>query len=338
MKRLWTIVGVACAWSCATAMGDEVLFRNGDRLTGTIIEADGGKLKIKTAMAGEVTVNMEDVLSFSTDEPIEVRLQDGSTLRQRAAVAEEGRVALQPEGPLGAQEVPLGQISKINPPAARWTGALTLSGMFTSGNSETFSFSFTGDASRRTEQDRLTFGAGYFYSEQEDPATGEDQTTADNWFGMAKYDYFLSEQWYVFGQGRLERDRLANLDLRLITSAGVGYQWVERADLNILTEAGLAWVYEDYQNAGSDSHVAARLAYRINKQFNDQISLFHSLTYLPSLERFSDFNIIADAGVRTLFTENLFTELKLEYRHDATPAPGAERNDWRFMVGAGWRF
>lgn len=339
MKRLLLIAGCACALSVAPAMGDEIVFKNGDRLTGKIVEADGGKLKIKTPVAGDVTVSMEDVQSFSTDEPITVRLQDGSTLKQRAVQAEQaGRVGLAAEGPLAAQEIEVTQISKINPQPAKWSGALTLSGMYTQGNSETFSLSFGGEATRRTEQDRLSFSAGYYFTEQEDPDSGDDKTTADNWFAMAKYDYFVSAKWYVFAQERLERDRIADLDLRATTSAGMGYQWVERPDLNIMTEAGLAWVYEDYETGDSDNHIAARLAYRITKQFNDKVSAFHGLTYVPSLEDVGDFQIIADAGVRTLFTENLFSELKVEFRHDATPAPGAERNDWRVLLGAGWRF
>ena len=52
------------------ASGDEVLFLNGDRLTGKILSATGGKLTIKTEAAGDVTVDMAKVKTFSTDEPV----------------------------------------------------------------------------------------------------------------------------------------------------------------------------------------------------------------------------------------------------------------------------
>src|SRR4051812_21001255 len=66
----------------STARGDEVQFNNGDRLTGTIVSADGGKLKIKTKIAGDVTVDMKDVKTFSTDAPVVIKLKDGPVVHQ----------------------------------------------------------------------------------------------------------------------------------------------------------------------------------------------------------------------------------------------------------------
>ena len=54
------------------ARGDEVLFQNGDRLSGKILKAAGGKLTIKTDGAGEVSVDMSKVKTFSTDAPVTV--------------------------------------------------------------------------------------------------------------------------------------------------------------------------------------------------------------------------------------------------------------------------
>jgi len=34
----------------------------------------------------------------------------------------------------------------------------------------------------------------------------------------------------------------------------------------------------------------------------------------------------------------MFSELKVQYQRDSTPAPGAEKNDIRFLLGLGWTF
>ncbi|MGB7157078.1 MAG: hypothetical protein WBD40_03365 [Tepidisphaeraceae bacterium] len=65
---------------CATVRADEILFKNGDKLTGKIVSADAGKLVIETAVAGTVTVDMANVKTFSTDAPLDLRLKDGSTV------------------------------------------------------------------------------------------------------------------------------------------------------------------------------------------------------------------------------------------------------------------
>ena len=116
--------------------GDEVLFNNGDRLTGTIGSLDGGKLTISTKVAGEVKVDLADVKTFSTDQPIEVHLKDGTVIHQKVASADPGSFALAAGGALQPQKVQIVQVDKVNPPPVKWTGSLTAGGLVTRGNSD----------------------------------------------------------------------------------------------------------------------------------------------------------------------------------------------------------
>jgi hypothetical protein len=43
---------------------DEVHFLNGDRLTGKVAKADGGKLILRTEAAGDVTIDLKKVKTF----------------------------------------------------------------------------------------------------------------------------------------------------------------------------------------------------------------------------------------------------------------------------------
>jgi putative salt-induced outer membrane protein YdiY len=320
------------------ARADEVVFKNGDKLTGKIVSADGGKLVVDTAVAGKVTVDMANVKTFSTDAPVDLRLKDGSTVKDSLAPgAEEGQVATKGSGDIAAQPMPIANIAKINP-QEKWTGSIVAGALITRGNSETDNVNISIDAMRRREDDRITASAGYLYGKQEDPDTGDDQTTVDNWFLLGKYDYFLSEKLYLYALGRIERDRIADLDLRVAPSVGVGYQWVERPDFNFSTEAGIGWMYEDFETGDSEDHFAARFAYHVDKQLNDKVSVFHNLEYLPSVEDIDDFNLNADVGIKANMTERMFTQFKIEWKYDAEPAPDAEKNDVRYILGVGWSF
>ena len=337
MRKL-ILASVALAAACAAARADEVVFNNGDRLSGKIVSADGGKLVIETTVAGKVTVDLSNVKTFSTDGPVELRLKDGSTVKDSIGAGEaDGQVATKGSGDVAAQPLPIANIAKINP-QEKWTGSIVAGALITRGNSDTDNVNISIDAVRRREDDRMTASAGYLYGRQEDPGTGDDSTTVDNWFVVGKYDYFLSEKLYLYGLGRIERDRIANLDLRVSPSIGVGYQWVERPDLNFSTEAGLGWVYEDFETGDSEDHFAARFAYHVDKQLNDKVSVFHNLEYLPSLEDISDFNLNTDAGIKASMTDRMFTQFKIEWKYDAEPAPGAEKNDLRYILGVGWQF
>jgi hypothetical protein len=37
-------------------------------------------------------------------------------------------------------------------------------------------------------------------------------------------------------------------------------------------------------------------------------------------------------------TARMFTQFKIEWKYDAEPAPGAEKNDLRYILGVGWQF
>ena len=323
------------------AFGGEIVFKNGDKLTGKVKQLADGKLTIETDMAGTITIDMANVRTFSSDEPLEMHLSDGTVVKQPVAAAEEEGTIRTQGGVIEAQQVPLAQVSAINPapPApVKWTGSVKAGALLTRGNSETDQVSVGFDASRRSEKDRINFLGEYLYGRQADPDTGEDDTTTDNWKVSGKYDYFVTEKLYWYTGVLAERDRIAELDLRLTPSGGLGYQWVERDDMNFNTEAGVAWVYEDFRNADSNDYWALRFAYHLDKKVNERVSLIHNVEYIPSVEDLDEFNLNADAGLRVMLTDKFFNELKVEWKHDSEPAPGAEKNDLRYVISLGYEF
>jgi putative salt-induced outer membrane protein YdiY len=325
--------------SVAPALGDEVLFLNGDRLTGKILKATGGKLTIKTEGAGEVTVDLSKVKTFSTDEPVQLIVGEQPPVSTTVGAGSDGQVQTTPTPGAAPQPLPITDIAVINPPVPAWKGAFALNGLKTTGNSETEQLGFLGDLSKRWPSDRLTFGAQYSYGRQEDPDTGEKSTTVNYAMAFGKYDHFLTKKLYLYGIFKVERDEVADLDVRLAPGAGVGYQWFEGPKFNFSTEAGIAWVYENYGNGETRSYFGPRLAYSIDWTPIDPLMLYHKLEYLPAFDDFAgDYLLNADAGVRLKVWKGLFAEFRYEYRYDSLPASGREKTDQRFILGAGWSF
>ena len=337
MTRSIRIALVCALAAVGTARADEVRFTNGDRLTGTIKRVDDGSLTIKTDVAGEVVVEMKDVATFATSAPAELHLTDGTVLRQQVEAGEAGEVVTRESAAVSGQHIPLDRIATVNPGYGQWKGSISAGGLITRGNSDTESANVAAEAVRRTETDRFSLAGQYIYGRQKDE-DGTRHTTANAWRAVGKYDYFITEKVYPYGSVTAERDQVADLDLRFIPAAGVGYQWVESDPLNLFTEVGIAWVYEDFSNAPSEQHVAARLAYHVDYSPHSAVTLFHDLEFLPSLEDINDFNSYTDAGLRVSLLASLFSELKFEWRHDASPAPGAEQNDFRYILSLGWTF
>lgn len=72
---------------------------------------------------------------------------------------------------------------------------------------------------------------------------------------------------------------------------------------------------------------------------HDLALLFHNLEWLPAFEDpLGDYNINTNAGVRATIVGSLFSEARVELRHDSTPAPGADKTDVRYILSLGWSF
>lgn len=326
------------AVSARPAVADEILFLNGDRMTGKIVSAEGGKLTIKTETAGDVTVDLSKVKTFSTDEPIVVKSGD-TTVSSKVTGGADGTVQIVPVAGGPAQVLALKDIGQINPPPVKWTGSIVGNALVTRGNSHTENVGLTLGAVRRSERDRITLGAGYYYGREKDKDTDEENTTIDNWFVLGKYDYFLTKKFYLYASARAEQDEIADLDLRVTVGGGAGYQWYETPTFNLSTELGAAWVYENYEDQDSSSHAALRVAYHVDWKPHKALTLFHNLEWLPAFaDPIDDFNLNADVGLRASIIGSLFAELKIEFRYDSTPARGAEKEDVRYLVGVGWSF
>jgi len=221
---------------CAAAAGDEIILKSGERIQGKVERMSDGKMTINSDTMGKVTVNLSDVITFSTSEPIQVHLSDESTFKRPVAASKEGFISVaDPEGTV--REYAVADIAKINPPPVAWTGSIAASAIITRGNSKNQGVSASLNAARRSEIDRITFDAGYASQRQEDPDTGEENTTQRQVFAGLQYDYFFSKKIYGYANTRAERDAIALIDLRLLAGAGAGYQIVESDSLNANGEA-----------------------------------------------------------------------------------------------------
>ncbi len=340
IRNIHTALLLAVAASPTAAFCGEVLLNNGDRITGTITQVVDGKLTVESPAVGELVIPLTEIRTFTTDDAVDVVLHDGSVVKQKLSASEQPGTVLATGGAAADQTIAFADLGAVNPPdkTRSWQGTIRGGLLVTTGNSETTQANVGINLTRRTEFDRLTFDGQYLFGRQENADTGEDETTTDNWSVVGKYDYFFTDQFYVFALSRIERDRIANLDIRVAPSVGVGYQWLESDRTNFNTEAGLGWVYEDFRNDDSNDYFAARLAYHLDHAINERVTLFNNVEYIPSLERGDEFNVNADIGLRVSLTKNMFSEGKVEWKYDSQPAPGADKEDVRYILSVGWTF
>jgi putative salt-induced outer membrane protein YdiY len=339
-----TVFSLTVCLACLSSnlWADQVVLKNGDRLTGKIVDLVNGKLTLKSDVVGDVTIDLKDIQTFSSETPLTIHLKDGTVLHQPAMAAEPNQFSITTGKPLQPQTFSLGQVASINPPPKpepKWTGSLTGSVSSTHGNTKAESVSGSLSVARRSDRDRITASADYSRSQQTDPDTGEDNVTENWWRTKAQYDYFFSKKFFGFVNGRYEKDSIAELDRRVVVGGGGGYQWIEEPETSFSTSFGLASLYEKFDNeTDSNSEISLQAGYNLNKALCKKVKFLHDLTYYPSVEQFSDYFLTTSAELRATMVKNLFASFRVIFDYDASPAAGRGSTDVKYLLGVGLTF
>jgi small nuclear ribonucleoprotein (snRNP)-like protein len=80
VSKLQVLALIFAFWCPASLFADQIVLKNGDRLSGSIEKSDDKVLVIKTEFAGEVTVPWPAVQEINSTQPLYVSLSDGKTV------------------------------------------------------------------------------------------------------------------------------------------------------------------------------------------------------------------------------------------------------------------
>jgi len=316
-----------------TALADKVVLENGDALTGTVVKLEGGKLTLKTDYAGPVEIEAAKVKSIVTDQPVEVHTTTGEVLKGKLKVVEPGKLAVEPSPDRAATDVDLQKVAAINPPPQGvWTGSITVGGNLQSGNTDRTGLSVGAGAERRTAKDRFTLGFLFNYTEE------EDEITARNTYGLAKYDYFFTKKLYGYLALELLNDQFQDIKLRTIVGPGMGYQIWDDPVKSLAFEAGASYFSDNLRRGEDDDYWAARLGLNFRYTFFKFLVFTDRLVYYPSLEKFSNYTLRNEAALTTPLGAGWSLRLANILQYDNEPSPGIGKTDMQYLLGLQYSF
>ena len=316
------------------AAADQIILKNGDRVTGTVIKVDKGVLILKTDYAEKLEISAEAVQSISTEQPVDVRFQGGELLRGPLQ-SEAGELKVLAGDERGPVTISWPQIASINvppPPPWTWTGNVFLGALKQSGNTDRTSASFGGEATRRSARDRFNLSLLYNYAEE-----GGILTTRDT-YGAIKYDYFFMQKFYGYLGVEMLKDKFKDLNLRTIVGPGVGYQVWDDEIKALALEAGIAYFSEDRIEADDDHWITARLGARFRYKLSEQVTFTDNLALYPSLEAGGEFTSRNEATLITTLAGPWSLRLANIWEHDSDPAEGIKKDDTKSSVNLQYSF
>lgn len=315
------------------ALADEVRLKNGDVLTGTIVKKETDKLVINTKYAGDISIAWSEISSLNSQAPVQVFLADDSILTGVIEKSAEGYAKI------NESDIALEDLNYINPSpevsgiGVVWSGNIDLGGAITQGNTDTSLVRANGEAIARTKNNRFTVGGVV------NRAKSNDVDTEYNSRGYAKYDKFLTKQWYLYTNASLENDRFRDINLRSTTGVGNGYQIYEQDDLNLAIEGGINYITVDYDMAKDESYASGRWALRYDqKPMSGDVQFFHQHEILFGLEKTANTLIFSKTGLRVPIAKNLNASTQINLDYNSQPVEDRKKLDKTllFSLGYGW--
>lgn len=339
---------VALAGACSvTLWADQVVMKNGDRITGDIVKQDGKSITIKTANFDVVNAPWDRVVSIQSDLPLTVELKDGKTVAG-ALSTREGQVEI--AGKDAKVNVAPDQIAAIrNADEQRiheqlqapgigqlWSGIFNLGWAGTSGNAKTLTFTISTNADRVTRTDKTSV---YFKLIKASAlVNGVNSDTAEAVRGGIAYDHNLSSRLFLNVFNDYDYDRFQNLDLRFVLGGGLGYHAIktERSTLDLL--AGAAYNRSDFSTQETTDSAELFWGDEYRFKMNDSTSFTQSFRMFNNLTNTGEYRINADIGLTTKLKRWLNWTVSLSDRYVTNPAPGRKTNDWLYATGLGITF
>jgi putative salt-induced outer membrane protein YdiY len=338
---------VMVAVSGVSASADQIVMKNGDRLTGKLITKENGTLKFETPYAGVIDIKWDTVESVVLDEPVRVMLEN-EDVRKASAIERDGgkvRLRLDPdmESDLAVEELEEQEVAVVKPEPWRLGEAWKFSGRanfgfeYERGNTDTDEFDFDGEIT--IERAKTRFHAFGTVERDVSNDNEKDRTTKQKWSLFGKADQFVTKKrywdWGVFAQA----DDKAELTLRAATGPAAGYQFFQSEKMNLSVDAGPARVWEKYQSEEDEQYWALRWGVNFDRQLFDNLAqVFHRQIGLAGLTEHDKAYILSRTGVRFPIYAGFTATAQAELEWDNDPPGNVDKLDstYTFLLGYEW--
>ena len=328
---------------CTEVFADQVSLKNGDRLTGKIIKADGESLSINSEFAGEVKIQWAAIEQITSDQPLYFMTKEGQVVMGTATTA-EGRIEIQTKeaGKITLAKDAIQLIRSREEQAAYeaaverarnpdWVGSVDAGLSTTRGNADTLVISLGTQAARTTQRDKFGVYAASLFARNS--TTGVSVTTAEAIRGGARYDRNISDRLFAFALTDLEHDKFQNLDLRLVLGGGLGFhaRKTERTRLDLF--AGGSFNQEFFSTGlrrkSGEALFGEELAYKLS----DRVSLTERAVVFSNLSEFGEYRFAFDSTAVARLTRRIGLQATLSDRFLSNPLPGVKKNDILLTTG-----
>jgi putative salt-induced outer membrane protein YdiY len=334
---------------CSPLFADQIVLKNGDRLTGTIEKSDNKALVIKTEFAGEVTVQWPAIQDVKSEQPLHVGLKGGQNVVGPVSTS-DGNIEVSTKN-AGNVEAPKEAVVVMRSDAEQsaweklqhpgllqgWEGGVNFGFGLTAGNSETKNLALAFTGTRTGLHDKLSLYAGSVYS-RNDMATADARVTANANKGGARYDRDITPRLFAFVNTDFFTDALQDLNLRSVIGGGLGWHAIKSPSTTLDLLGGINYTRENYTQLAPlprliRSFAAAQIGDELSHKMGKSTLITQKAYFFPDLSEGGEYRATFDLGTvtkinRWLGWQNMFGDVYV-----TNPPTGKKKNDVVFTTG-----
>ncbi len=352
---------------------DQIVLKNGDKLTGTIVDSDAKTLTLKSdfvgqvqdsKFVGEVKIQWDAIQSIDSTQPLYVTSKDGQVLTGnvttkdakfevqtassgQVAVAKDVVTAVRSKDQQSAYEA---QIYKLEHPKLTdfWGGVIDTGLAIARGNTETLTYNLSAKAARTTEKDKLSLYALALYSNNNCSApksgctstspTNPTITTANLIGGGGRLDFNIGDRWFAFGLLDLLHNPFQDLDLRVAPAGGIGYHAVKSDKTTFDLSLGGALNQEYFTDSTSRTSGEILLGEALTHKFSKSVTFNEGLQFYPNLTNTGEFRYNLTIGLDTQLTKVLSWQITFANIYLSNPPLGTKTSDGILTTGLRFTF
>jgi putative salt-induced outer membrane protein YdiY len=348
-EHLWAALSVFAFGS--TLFADQVVLKNGDRLTGTIAKSDDKILLIKTEFAGDITIQWPAVREINSTQPLHVTLANGKTVAGPVTTADDSlaittatsgtvTVAKSDVTALRSEAEQTDYEKSLHPGLLQgWAGGANVGFALTGGNSDTRSLALAFTADRKTLHDELSLYENTVYATNN--ATGATpSTTANSNQGGARYSRNLNPRLFGYVSADFQSNALQELNLRSVLGGGLGFHAINTSKTTLDFLVGPNYTRENYETL-TRSFAALSLGEELSRKLGASTLITEKLYFFPDLSDTGQYRAAFNFGSVTKLSkwlgwQNAFGDIYVTNPPPATPA--LKKNDIILTTGLNLSF
>jgi putative salt-induced outer membrane protein YdiY len=326
-----------------SAFADQIVMRNGDRLSGKIVRSDEKILVLKTDYAGEIKLKWPEVDTITSTQPLHLQFKDGGTAAGNVTTRgadvvvskSESESETRPRNTITAirnSEKEAAYQRSLHPGLLeQWEGSINFGFNLTRGNSSTRNLNLAFKAARKTRKDKISLYASSIYATNDEPGA-TPATTANAEQGGARYDRDFDGRMFAFGSGDFQSDELQDLELRSVLGGGLGVHLLKSPAIALDLLGGMNYTRENY-SAYTNSFPAGTFGQELRFKFLSHSEITQRMHFYPDFSNTGEYRFAFQIAEVSKLNSWLGWQTSFSNIYVTNPPAGKQRNDAVLTTG-----